>query len=118
MPELFEGRRPEDTIRVWVSGCATGEEAYTFAMLLLEEAARHQVRPSMQVFGSDLDARALASAREGRYPPAIEADVNEERLRRFSPAKATIIACARSCAIWSCSRCTICSKIRRSPTST
>ena len=75
--------RPEDTIRVWVSGCATGEEAYTFAMLLFEEAARHAVRPSMQVFGSDLDARALASAREGRYPLAIEADVSEERLRRF-----------------------------------
>ena len=83
MPELFKGRRPEDTIRVWVSGCATGEEAYTFAMLLLEEAARHPVRPSMQVFGSDLDARALALGREGRYPLAIEADVNEERLRRF-----------------------------------
>ena len=64
-------------------GCATGEEAYTFAMLLLEEAARHQVRPSIQVFGSDLDARALALAREGRYPLAIEADVSEERLRRF-----------------------------------
>ena len=52
-------------------------------MLLLEEAARHPVRPSMQVFGSDLDARALALGREGRYPLAIEADVKEERLRRF-----------------------------------
>ena len=83
MPELFNGRKPEDTIRVWVTGCATGEEAYTFAMLLLEEAARHPVRPSMQVFGSDLDARALALGREGRYPLAIEADVSEERLRRF-----------------------------------
>ena len=52
-------------------------------MLLLEEAARHEIRPSMQVFGSDLDARALAPGREGRYPLAIEADVSEERLRRF-----------------------------------
>jgi two-component system CheB/CheR fusion protein len=83
LPEIFKGRMPDDTIRVWVSGCATGEEAYTFAMLLLEEAARHPVRPSMQVFGSDLDARALALAREGRYPLAIEADVSEDRLRRF-----------------------------------
>ena len=83
MPELFKGRQPEDTVRVWVSGCATGEEAYTFAMLLMEEAARHPVRPSMQVFGSDLDARALALGREGRYPLAIEADLSEERLRRF-----------------------------------
>jgi two-component system CheB/CheR fusion protein len=83
LPELFKGRRPEDTIRIWVSGCATGEEAYTFAMLLSEEAVRHAERPPMQVFGSDIDARALALGREGRYPLAIEADVNEERLRRF-----------------------------------
>jgi two-component system, chemotaxis family, CheB/CheR fusion protein len=83
IPELFETKEPEETIRVWVSGCATGEEAYTFAILLLEEAARHPVRPPIQVFGSDLDSRALASAREGRFPLAIEADVSEERLRRF-----------------------------------
>ncbi len=83
LPALFKDRKPDETIRVWVSGCATGEEAYTFAMLLLEEAARHPDRPSIQVFGSDLDARALALGREGRYPLAIEADVSEERLRRF-----------------------------------
>ena len=83
LPELFKGKGPEETIRVWVSGCATGEEAYSFAITLLEEAAKHPLRPPLQVFGSDLDARALASAREGRYPLAIEADVSEERLRRF-----------------------------------
>ncbi len=83
LPELFKNKDPEDTIRIWVSGCATGEEAYSFAMLLLEEAAKHPVRPPMQVFGSDLDARALAAAREGRFPVAVEADVSEERLRRF-----------------------------------
>jgi two-component system, chemotaxis family, CheB/CheR fusion protein len=83
VPELFKDREPDETIRVWVSGCATGEEAYSFAILLLEEASRHPIRPPIQVFGSDLDSRALASAREGRFPVAIEADVSEERLRRF-----------------------------------
>jgi two-component system CheB/CheR fusion protein len=83
LPGLFKNKEPEETIRIWVSGCATGEEAYTFAILLLEEAAKHPLRPPMQVFGSDLDSRALASAREGRFPLAIEADVSEERLRRF-----------------------------------
>src|SRR5438045_3526632 len=83
IPELFETKRPEETIRVWVSGCATGEEAFTFAMLLLEEAAKHPLRPPIQVFGSDLDSRALVSAREGRFPVAIEAACGEERLRRF-----------------------------------
>jgi two-component system CheB/CheR fusion protein len=83
IPRLFEGKEPSDTIRVWVPGCATGEEAYTVAILILEEAARHDIRPQIQVFGSDLDVGGLALAREGRYPVAIEADVSEERLRRF-----------------------------------
>ncbi len=83
LPHLFEGRDPEDTLRIWVCGCATGEEAYSVAMLLLEEAGRHDLRPPIQVFASDLDARALAIAREGRYPSVIEADVSEDRLRRF-----------------------------------
>jgi two-component system, chemotaxis family, CheB/CheR fusion protein len=83
IPEVFRGRTLDETVRVWVSGCATGEEAYSLAILILEEASRHQVRPQIQIFGSDLDARAVASAREGRFPVAIEADVSEERLRRF-----------------------------------
>jgi len=82
LPGLFEGRELDATIRVWVSGCATGEEAYSIAMLLQEEAAKHELRPPIQMFGSDLDARALAVAREGRYPASIEADVSEDRLRR------------------------------------
>lgn len=52
-------------------------------MLILEEAGRRDLRPEIQVFGTDLDAGALAIAREGRFPAAIEADLNEERLRRF-----------------------------------
>jgi two-component system, chemotaxis family, CheB/CheR fusion protein len=83
IPELFKGENVDETIRVWISGCATGEEAYSFAILLLEEASRHSARRPIQVFGSDLDARALASAREGSYPLAIDTDITEERLRRF-----------------------------------
>jgi two-component system CheB/CheR fusion protein len=83
LPELFKGRRADETLRIWIPGCATGEEAYSFAIVLLEEASRHELRPQIQVFGSDVDARALGWAREGRFPAAIEADVSEERLRRF-----------------------------------
>jgi two-component system CheB/CheR fusion protein len=83
LPQLFDGREASETVRVWVSGCATGEEAYSIAMLLLEESSRRDIRPAIQVFGSDLDARALGTARAGAYPAAIEADVNEGRLRRF-----------------------------------
>lgn len=83
VPQLFTGKDPHRQIRIWVPGCATGEEAYTIAILLLEEANEQQIRPPIQVFGSDLDSRALATAREGRYPTAIEVDVNQERLRHF-----------------------------------
>src|SRR5215831_5200369 len=83
LPHIFDGKEQGQPVRVWVAGCATGEEAYSIGMLLLEEAARHAIRPQIQVFGTDLDVRALAAAREGRYPVAIEADVSESRLRRF-----------------------------------
>jgi two-component system, chemotaxis family, CheB/CheR fusion protein len=83
LPQLFQLGQPGEPIRVWVAGCATGEEAYTISMLLLEETSRHDLGRTIQVFGSDLDARSLAVAREGRYPAAIEADISEERLRRF-----------------------------------
>src|SRR5215510_286646 len=83
LPQLFDKREMSEPLRIWVCGCATGEEAYSVAILLLEEAGRHELKPPIQIFASDLDARALSTAREGRYPSAIEADVNEDRLRRF-----------------------------------
>ena len=83
IPRLFEEKAVPAPIRVWVAGCATGEEAYSIAMLLLEEAGRQEIQCEIQVFASDLDDVALSLAREGRYPAAIEADVTEERLRKF-----------------------------------
>jgi two-component system, chemotaxis family, CheB/CheR fusion protein len=83
IPRLFEDKGAADKIRVWVPGCATGEEAYSIAMLLMEEATRREVRSEIQVFASDLDDGALAAARDGRYPVAIEADMTDERLKRF-----------------------------------
>lgn len=83
IPQLYKLKEENEPIRVWVPGCATGEEAYSIAITMLEEASRHDVRPPMQIFGSDIDGRALAIARAGRFPAAIEADVSEQRLRRY-----------------------------------
>ena len=83
IPRLFEEKGAPAPIRVWVAGCATGEEAYSIAILLLEEASRQEIRCEIQVFASDLDDGALSLAREGRYPAAIEADMTEERLRKL-----------------------------------
>ena len=83
VPHLFDRTPPGGMIRIWVTGCATGEEAYTIAILLLEEASRHETRPELQIFATDMDTRALAIAREGVYAAAIEANLSEDRLRRF-----------------------------------
>jgi len=84
VPELFSKKGPGDPIRAWVVGCATGEEAYSIAMLLLEQATSSSLLPDqIQVFASDLDEGALATAREGRYPEAVAADVPERYLNRF-----------------------------------
>jgi two-component system CheB/CheR fusion protein len=83
IPRLFEDKTPGETIRAWVAGCATGEEAYSIAMLLLEQADAAEHRPEIQLFASDPDEDALAFAREGVYPAAVAADVAEVRLQRF-----------------------------------
>ena len=83
LPNLFKRAKSSDHVRVWSVGCATGEEAYSLAMLLVEEAGRHEDPPQLQVFASDLHAQSLEKAREGIYPGDIETDVSAERLKRF-----------------------------------
>ncbi|HEX8298713.1 MAG TPA: CheR family methyltransferase [Rubricoccaceae bacterium] len=83
LPRLFAGKQANDEIRAWVAGCATGEEAYSVAMLLLEHAATLSEPPRVQVFATDLSGAAIQTARSGVYPESIEADVSPERLRQF-----------------------------------
>jgi two-component system CheB/CheR fusion protein len=73
----------DEALRMWVPGCATGEEVYSLAMWVLERAAELSRNPSLQIFATDLSERALAKAREGSYPLNISRDVSAERLRRF-----------------------------------
>jgi two-component system CheB/CheR fusion protein len=84
LPKIFARKGPHDgDVRIWVVGCATGEEAYSLAILLLEESSRHDAPPRIQVFASDLHEHSLERARQGFYPGDIEAEVHPERLRRF-----------------------------------
>ena len=83
IPSLFEGKGPANRVRVWSVGSATGEEAYSLGMLLLEEAARRERPPQIQIFASDLHEPSLRQAREGLYPETIASDVSAERLERF-----------------------------------
>lgn len=83
IPALFDKKSHSDVVRVWVVATATGEEAYSLAMLLSEHAMTLQAPPLIQIFATDLDAEAIATARNGLYPASIRADVSPQRLRRF-----------------------------------
>jgi two-component system, chemotaxis family, CheB/CheR fusion protein len=83
LPRLFVNKSSGDHVRVWVAGCATGEEAYSVAILLREYANQLEHPPEIQIFASDIDESAIALAREGRYTENITADVSPERLRMF-----------------------------------
>lgn len=83
LPGMFVDRSLDQPIRAWVAGCATGEEAYSLAILFAERMAQVESPPAVQIFATDIDVQALAEARVGRYPRSIESDVSTERLGRF-----------------------------------
>src|SRR6266542_4082939 len=89
MPRLFEGKGASDTIRVWVPGCATGEEVYSLAIILREHAEQNRSRAKVQIFATDIDEAALAVARTARYPDALLHSVSKERLERFFTSEGT-----------------------------
>ncbi len=85
LPTLLAATPSGTTLRAWVAGCSTGEEAYTLAIAFRE--AQDQLTPhghhTLQIFATDLDPDAIEQARQGLYPANIVADVSEERLKRF-----------------------------------
>jgi two-component system CheB/CheR fusion protein len=83
VPKLFEGKGAEDEVRVWVAGCATGEEAYSIAILLREQMDIVEAPPKVQVFATDIDETAMTVARTARYPATLVNEVSPERLKRF-----------------------------------
>jgi len=75
--------RKGDNIRVWVPGCATGEEAYSIAIIFAEFIEKSQKHFNIQIFGTDIDEDAIEYARAAIYPDSIAADISKERLKRF-----------------------------------
>ena len=88
IPKLFEGRGAEDSVRVWIPGCATGEEVYSIAILLREHMDTLTALPRVQVFATDIDEHALGFARAARYPEALLESVSKARRERFFVATA------------------------------
>src|SRR5205823_1512103 len=83
LPLLTQTRSQEDVLRVWVPGCATGEEVYSLAICIVEYLQEHDLNIPVQVFGTDLRESSLDYARAAVYPESIQADVSPERLRHF-----------------------------------
>ena len=83
-PMLMNAKPVDEPFRVWVAGCATGEEAYSIAIALTEFLDECATAPVIQIFATDLaDDSIIDKARAGRYPQSIEGDVSSERLHRF-----------------------------------
>jgi two-component system CheB/CheR fusion protein len=83
LEDLVKSHDAGHPVRIWVPGCATGEEAYSLAMLVIEKISALRKDVKLQVFASDIDERALTVARNGVYPDSIAEDVSAVRLRRF-----------------------------------
>ncbi|HUQ65533.1 MAG TPA: CheR family methyltransferase [Flavitalea sp.] len=83
VPMLLAGTAYDEKIRIWVAGCATGEEAYSLAMIFKDQLGNSHDKPEVQIFATDIDEDALGIAREGIYSINDAADVSPERLRKF-----------------------------------
>ena len=83
LPALFDGRGPEDEIRVWTAGCATGEEAYTLAILLTEQVQKQNFKGNVTIFATDVHRTSLETASQGVYDSQRLKNVSAERLNNF-----------------------------------
>ena len=87
IPKLFEDKPAGAVIRVWSAGCSTGEEAYSFAILLQEHLELIKQNYRVQIFATDIDSHAIITARAGVYPASIVGDISAQRLARFFTAE-------------------------------
>ncbi len=83
IPEIVKNKLLVDTIKVWIIGCATGEEAYSLAILIKEHLIDIKKDMEVKIFASDIDKKALASASKGYYSENIIKNVSGERLKNF-----------------------------------
>jgi len=88
VPRIFADKPVGGAIRVWSPGCATGEEAYSLAILFAEHQELYGQKCRVQVFATDIDRHAIAMARAGLYPASVAADISPERLGRYFSVEA------------------------------
>jgi len=106
IPDLVKQHRDARPIRIWCPGCSTGEEPYSVVMLFVEAFTASKQPVRLQVFASDVNADAVAFARDGLYPDTIEADVAPDQRPDFLQKRTVIIGLLANCATQWCSRST------------
>ena len=83
LPELIDGLKPQEKLRIWVSACATGEEAYSMAILIDEAIANANKSIQVKIFATDIDTDGLETAAKGIYPQHISNNISSERLEKY-----------------------------------
>jgi two-component system CheB/CheR fusion protein len=82
-PSIIQNRGTEDTVRIWVAGCSTGEEVYSLAMILLECLDGQAAQPRISIYGTDINEQSLRKARLATYTEQAVTGISPERLSRF-----------------------------------
>ena len=82
-PRLLKGKSPEDSVRIWIPGCSTGEEVYSVAITLMELMTERKAVHPVQIFATDINESALEKARTGLYQESVKSEISADRLRRF-----------------------------------
>ncbi|WP_036481558.1 chemotaxis protein CheB [Myxosarcina sp. GI1] len=83
LPKIIENLEPQEQLRIWVTACASGEEAYSMAMLVDEAVAKVDKPIKVKIFATDIDNNALETTAKGVYPDSISNDVSAERLEKY-----------------------------------
>jgi len=97
IPKLFERANEDKHIRLWITACSTGEEAYSIAILLNEYIQQYNLNDySVQIFATDLDKRAIEKARQGKYPDNITTDLSPHLLKKYFTAHGKTIIVNKS----------------------
>lgn len=83
IPDILDKVERDEDIRIWVAGCASGEEAYSLAILLLEALDEARMKNDIKIFATDIDEHAIKIARKGKYPDSIAAEVPKKYLDKY-----------------------------------
>ena len=83
LPAFFTGRPSERPVRIWCAGCSSGEEVYSFAIIMLEYLIANGLETTVQIFGTDASERSIDMARTATYPETLVSEISADRLRRF-----------------------------------